>query len=290
MNRYFRLNNESELLFDNKNQEGVLYNFLIKKMFLIKKSVYEVLEMLEKDLAINEVAKNTEFSIENILELTNYLLNKGFGDYYSSKVYIEKLREPDPLAAKSLWRDSNIKSVSLYLSGGCSLGCHHCRTEDFLLSNPCETCAMPLGMSRQDMSLEMIEKYIIYSSKLGVEEVVLKIGNSHDQEERILHAIKACYHAGITRSIISTGAGLNQQILREMSRYHIKLRINYSISIKEGRNTRSDFFSNIKEQIESANFYGIIPSINLISPIEMIYKDFITAIKNEPIFHQKGKI
>lgn len=158
--KYFRLNEEIYFV---PGKRPSLYNLFTGDVYLISEENANKLMEAENGNSISNYKDDKFFEL---------LKDKGYGDFYSDKVFIEKINlTPDWYDYLYFKPAPMISRVTLKLAN-CQYKCDNCNVNKYKRYSPC-LCNSKETNNKNTLTTEKIYKYLINLKKLDISELVV---------------------------------------------------------------------------------------------------------------------
>jgi radical SAM protein with 4Fe4S-binding SPASM domain len=134
VNKYFFVNSNHIL---HKGINGfALYDLVGGDIFTINHKLGTILEITEKGSTVEETAERTQLDLKDILEELDNLVQQKRGNFYNSRVYIEKYKFSQVYVRPPI-STTGIQRCFIELPGSCRSKCSFCETPSLFQCNKC---------------------------------------------------------------------------------------------------------------------------------------------------------
>jgi len=214
-NEYYFLNRECIL---HKGSTGyALYNLLTGGMVSIDQEWGLVLETAEQGLTINEIVKHTKLSMKRVKEIISKSIEKNIGNYYSTRVYIEKYKIGPPYILYSL-HTIGIQRCFIELPGTCKANCSFCESPTLFL---CARCTKIMSKPDINLTLEFLKRLFSMNCRTLIFHGGDPISNIQQFKKVVGWCRKQNYNGEIC--VITNGSLIDETIMALFAKYQVHI-------------------------------------------------------------------
>jgi sulfatase maturation enzyme AslB (radical SAM superfamily) len=237
---YFLLNREV-MLQKGKNNYAI-YNLFTGDMVSLNHDIGIILELTEKGRSLEEVSRQLEKELESIFIILKSLDDAQVGNFYPSKIYIEKYKLGSPYDAHSFTKPA-FHICFIELPSECSLDCPFCGYPTLF---PCSTCTKVRG----NADISKVKLFLHRVIQADCKNLIFHGGDPLCCLDQLITAVEYCRKLGFEGgiSVITNGSQINRNTTELFSQYKIQPIIPVFLTSCISQESYLTGFSNLSRQ------------------------------------------
>lgn len=194
---YFRF--KPEVVFTKGKDGSILNNLMTNRRIYLDSEDTRVVEALYQGDQSDPVAPETK-------NLTAYLAEQGFGQYYNRKIYMEKIKTSRIATLKyDKLIPFKLNRLVLEITGSCNLNCLFCTEENIIY----QSCGCKRWTNSHELNEQQWKNVIDQAVKLGVQECFLTGGEPLLKWNLVKELIRYLDESDIAVTLFTNGTLLN---------------------------------------------------------------------------------
>jgi radical SAM protein with 4Fe4S-binding SPASM domain len=234
-NEYFFLNRES--LFHKGQSNFAVYNIFNGDIISINQLIGSILVLTEDGKNINEIAQLLGMTVAEVCLPLNDLVKQELGNYYSSRIYIEKYKVGSPIEM-NLTNLPIIKRCFVELPGECELDCAFCGQPTLF---QCSTCTR----LKTNADVFSTKAFISRILQMNCEQLIIHGGDPLSNLDQLKSVVQYSREQGYKRKIllITNGSLIDYEIAKWFVKYQVHpiVPVFHSIKNKQASYLKSIF-------------------------------------------------
>lgn len=229
---YFRLNS---LTFLNVGKNYTIYDMKNNRIFILDDNVGKLLKWLELNNSIEDFPKHDEKAIEVLNKIQSF----GIGDFYDSKVHIEKFRYSIPAKFKGMLESvPHYVKVYLEITNNCNLNCTFCGNSKLKNWLGCQSCFINYRHLKSKINYPNLIKEL---EEINLKELIIRSGDPFLELDILKEIVGECKKNNQIDITITTNGTENADMIIGLMKEYSRLKINVVV------------FSTYKFNIEKQN-------------------------------------